>query len=150
MKTIKTTVMLLVLAAMCACGQTNKNNQAEEIDATEVTVENTDPAAPIEVTLDENSSAVVTGSMTGLKDMKTYVVEVPAGKKLSIKLTPAEEIANLRIHQIISPSDEADGPFGQDATTDVTEAGKWSIVIGESLMVGEDYIGDYTLSIAVL
>lgn len=95
-----------------------------------------------------NNSHVQTlsGHIDGLSDQQTLTFQAKAGEKLDAELK-AEPQGNIRINQIISPSGEADGPFGQSMEYDINETGEWKLVIGGSLMQGDDYSGDFTVTI---
>lgn len=86
------------------------------------------------------------GQAEGLDKQQTITFRAKEGNTLSAILTTPEP-ANLRINQIISPSGNADGPFGADMTYNINETGEWKLIIGGSLMQGDDYHGDFTLKI---
>lgn len=86
------------------------------------------------------------GVATGLGSPQTIKIEATKGQKLTATLsTPGE--ANLRINQIISPSGKADGPFGRSLSYDIDETGEWNIIVGGSLMQGDDYTGEFTVKV---
>ena len=64
-----------------------------------------------------------------------------------MKIIPQNNQANIRINQIISPNNESDGPFGKEINYDLTEKGLYQIRIGESLMQGDPFEGNYTLKL---
>jgi hypothetical protein len=86
------------------------------------------------------------GKTGGLNDPQEVPFHAKEGQKLTAELT-TPQAANLRINQIISPSGVTDGPFGTDIAYDMTETGEWKLVIGGSLMQGDDYAGDFTVEI---
>ncbi len=135
---MKKLIVLLAAAAMCACVQNATKNQAAELP---------DPAAPVALEINpETLTATFEGKLDSLTDARTYTIEARAGQKLCVELTVAEEPANVRINQIIAPSGAADGPFGKSIEYDITEDGTWSIIVAESLMVGEEYTGPFVIS----
>ncbi len=141
-------VMLASLFLMVACsGQGNKKTEA----ATEsTTTEITKKAEEITVTFAPGETSVkLNGHIHGLKDSKTYVFEAKEGQTLSANIAPATQPANIRFNQLISPTNKMDGPFGLEISSTLNESGKWKLVVAESLMNGEDYIGDYELIISL-
>ncbi len=100
----------------------------------------------------KNTAPVTHNSrLDSLGDNKTFVFEAAAGQsiKANIILADSTQAPNVRFNQIISPSGEAEGPFGNTLTFELKETGKWTLIIGESLMVGEPYVGEFTLSMEV-
>ena len=86
----------------------------------------------------------------GLGTHRTFAVEAQKGQTLKASVRAEPSLANIRVNQIISPSEELDGPFGQDMEYTLDESGRWKIVIGESNMQGDDYKGAFTLSIELV
>lgn len=85
------------------------------------------------------------GHIKGLNDQQTIIFTGKSGQHVIATLI-APDTANLRINQLISPSGVADGPFGRELQYDLNETGNWKFVVGGSLMQGDDYAGDFTLS----
>jgi len=95
-----------------------------------------------------DKTQVIKGHMNGLSDKQTVTFKAKEGQQVEAELIP-DTPGNIRFNQIISPSGEADGPFGQDVTYDLNETGEWKFIIGGSLMEGEDYIGDFAVNLKV-
>ncbi|MDM1521766.1 hypothetical protein NZD85_10700 [Empedobacter stercoris] len=70
-----------------------------------------------------------------------------SSQSVFIQIIPQNNQANIRINQIISPNNESDGPFGKEINYDLTEKGLYQIRIGESLMQGDPFEGNYTLKL---
>lgn len=85
------------------------------------------------------------GYINGLDDSQAVVFFADAGNHLTVTLT-APDTANLRINQLISPSGVSDGPFGRTLEYDLNETGNWQLIIGGSLMQGDNYAGGFTVN----
>ncbi len=131
---MKKLFILPILVLAFACNKPNlltitKNQQGEMV-----------------ITLAKDSNfVVINDTLNGLSDKKTYVIEAQDGQTFIAKITTPSDTANIRINQIISPSGEADGPFGKNITYPIAETGAWKIILGGSLMQGDDYKGEYKL-----
>ncbi|MBS1495235.1 MAG: hypothetical protein JST55_17145 [Bacteroidetes bacterium] len=99
------------------------------------------PAGATQVTLN--------GKINGFGEHITYVVEAKKGQKMFVNVMSVEMNSNIKISQIISPSNEGDGPFGEKTTYDLTENGDWKIVLGENQMAGDPWKGEYQLLISI-
>jgi hypothetical protein len=86
------------------------------------------------------------GHIDNLSDQQTLSFLAEKGQKLNAILEPDPQ-GNIRINQIVSPSGESDGPFGQILEYDLNETGVWKLVIGGSLMQGDEYEGDFLVRI---
>ncbi|MCC8145848.1 MAG: hypothetical protein LIO93_05280 [Bacteroidales bacterium] len=95
-----------------------------------------------------NMPKEIHGHMNGLDDPQTVTFEAKEGQKLTAKMTTPEG-GNIRFNQIVSPTGQADGPFGQDIEYDLNETGAWKLIIGGSLMQGDSYNGDFTVTLSV-
>jgi len=98
-------------------------------------------------TIEQGSTELtLKGHLDNLSDQQTLSFLAEKGQKLNAILEPDPQ-GNIRINQIVSPSGESDGPFGQILEYDINETGAWKLVIGGSLMQGDDYKGDFQVRI---
>lgn len=81
------------------------------------------------------------------KQEQRYYFRNNSCNDVSIQIVPATDTANIRINNIISPSKNIDGPFGRNIDYGLSENGVYEIVIGESLMKGYPFQGNYTLNV---
>ncbi|WP_313581642.1 hypothetical protein [Chishuiella sp.] len=81
------------------------------------------------------------------KQEQRYYFRNNSCNDVSIQIVPATDTANIRINNIISPSKNTDGPFGRNIDYGLSENGVYEIVIGESLMKGYPFQGNYTLNV---
>ncbi len=57
----------------------------------------------------------------------------------------SKKAGNIRINQILLPENQSDGPFGKDIAYPLEKNKEYKLIIGESLMQGDAFEGDYTL-----
>lgn len=142
---------MLVLAV--GCGRSGNRNRAQGEGASVAAVENQVREA---VTIPSDSGVVKlpltegTGKLTVRKAERQQVyVDFPAGgyKRLYAEIVPQNDTANLRISQIVLPDGAMDGPFGRSIEYDIPSDGTVRLVIGESLMQGDPWGGDFTVEV---
>ena len=99
------------------------------------------------------TEVLIKGEIEGAGDNKTYLMDVSKGQKLTGSVEAVSEAGkeqgNIRFSQIISPSGNADGPFGPSITYDLTEAGTWKLVVSENNMLGEPWKGEFKMTIGI-
>ncbi|HRE39793.1 MAG TPA: hypothetical protein PLG90_00535 [Ignavibacteria bacterium] len=117
---------------------TNTENQKRTNDGA---IRITFPVGATEVSLN--------GKITGFADQITYVFEASKGQKLNSSVMPIPKNGNIRISQIISPSGNADGPFGNNMSYNLNESGDWKIVLSENQMAGDSWEGEYKLTVKI-
>ncbi|NQD70547.1 hypothetical protein HP439_07430 [Sphingobacterium shayense] len=83
------------------------------------------------------------------KERDTLSFDLPQEARVRIKLKTPTNTGNLRINQLIMPDGTADGPYGRELSDSLTKIGTYQIIIGESLMQGDPYAGDYFLKIEI-
>ncbi|MBE2256076.1 MAG: hypothetical protein IAE65_07745 [Ignavibacteria bacterium] len=117
---------------------TNTENQKRTEDGA---IRITFPVGATEVSLN--------GKISGFGEQITYVFEASKGQKLNTSVMPIPKNGNIRISQIISPSGNADGPFGNNTSYDLNESGDWKIVLSENQMAGDPWQGEYKLTVMI-
>lgn len=95
------------------------------------------------------TQVTLNGKIKGFGEQIAYVFEVSKGQKLTASVAPVPADGNIRIGQIISPSGNSDGPFGNKMTYDLNEAGNWKLVLSENQMAGDPWEGTYNLTIGI-
>ena len=78
------------------------------------------------------------------KQSDTIVLHNNGFKNLNAEIA-SEKPGNIRINQIIMPDNTSDGPFGKDLAYKLDQQGTYKLIIGESLMQGDPFEGDYVL-----
>ena len=129
-------IILFCVAAMALSACMNRGNQPQDAVIVSSDIMGFDT---------ETGIAEVRGHLDSLGVMRTYKFEADSGRVLSLTLTTDSVPANVRINQIISPSSVGDGPFGQSLDYPLAESGEWTVVVGGSLMQGDDYRGGFSL-----
>lgn len=81
------------------------------------------------------------------RDTLSFDIAHPSHVEIELK-TPANT-GNLRINQIIMPDGTMDGPYGRIFEDSLSQAGTYRLIVGESLMQGDPYAGDYHLKIKI-
>lgn len=104
----------------------------------------------ITVTFPKDSTwTKIEGKMRGVKYPVTVVIPVKQGKQLSASLQTEEPTANIRINQIFTPDNKADGPFGKELKYPIKMEGNYQLKIGENMMQGDEWKGTFWLTISV-
>ena len=164
MKSFNLLLVFFISAVLISCGdrQTPDTSNKDTTSVNEQTKKTDEHASRddskdehhssdgIRVTFPVGSTEVsVNGEISGLGEQKIYVMEVKEGQKLNASVKPADGDGNIRISQIISPTGEADGPFGPSVTYDLNASGDWKIVLSENQMAGDAWKGEYILTIDI-
>jgi len=76
-------------------------------------------------------------------------VQISSGKQLNSSLFSNDKKANIRISQIEFPDSTFDGPFGRDLDYKIKTPGNYKIIIGEDMMAGDQWTGDFVLKVSV-
>ncbi|MGS2738815.1 hypothetical protein [Sinomicrobium sp. M5D2P17] len=83
------------------------------------------------------------------RDKKYFVLKTDAPVQLSARLESKDTLANLRFTQIFFPDGSADGPFGRELEYDLEKPGTYVLSVGENMMAGEPWSGDFTIEVKV-
>ncbi|MEO8852865.1 MAG: hypothetical protein ABI359_03745 [Ginsengibacter sp.] len=76
-------------------------------------------------------------------------VTISSGKELNALLFSTDKNANIRISQIEFPDSTFDGPFGKEIHYKIKMPGNFNIIIGEDMMAGDRWTGDFILKVSV-
>lgn len=57
----------------------------------------------------------------------------------------SDKPGNIRFNMIILPDNNSDGPFGRDIQYTLDKKGGYKLIVGESLMQGDPFDGNYTI-----
>lgn len=94
----------------------------------------------------------ITGKIDGMNPV-TYLMDVSKGQTITGSIEAVSESGkeqgNIRFSQIISPSGNADGPFGPTIKYDLTEAGTWKLIVNENQMSGDPWTGEFKMIIGI-
>jgi hypothetical protein len=76
-------------------------------------------------------------------------VKISSGKELFARLSSKDKKANIRISQIEFPDSTFDGPFGRNLNYIIKLPGNYKIIIGQNIMAGDPWNGNFVLKIWV-
>ena len=148
MKTLRFLCPLMAactLLAMPSCGQGNKKRTSES--GSEKTTD----------TLADRHSPIIVDLSSGYADIDIHkdsiqniniAFDSPGEEVLYGHLIlPADGPGNVRFSQITMPNGDTDGPFGRDISYDLTAKGTYTLSLGESLMQGDPYDGNFIVEL---
>lgn len=145
----------MLWAILSACNNANRN---ENLASDDTTMQ--DPIVDTEATesavLDQDSILVdlEDGHAEQQATMKkgrhvVFLFDTKAHVKLNARVKADAPNGNVRIAQLFTPDNNADGPFGQDLEYDLKEPGQYRLVISENQMAGDPYDGPFTLELSL-
>ena len=97
----------------------------------------------------DSTWVTVNGKMKGINHLITVYIPVKQGKQLTATILPEDSAANIRINQIFTPDGRADGPFGRELKRALHQKGTYKLIIGENMMQGDEWKGNFKLTIKV-
>lgn len=148
MKTIQllcTAIAVCALVALSSCGHGNNKKTAEA--ASEETADTrADKLVPI--SMDLSTGYAKMGIHKDSMQTVTVAFDSPGDEVLYGRIAlPAKGIGNVRFNQIIMPDGSMDGPFGRDISYELPTKGTYKLLIGESLMQGDPYDGNFIVEL---
>lgn len=81
--------------------------------------------------------------------MITYTLPGWSHQTFTAKVKPVAKGGNVRISQIQNPGGAFDGLFGDSVTYVTEDNGNLRFIIGENVMNGDRYTGDFILHIVI-
>lgn len=79
----------------------------------------------------------------------TVPLKIASGKELFASLSSEDKNANIRISQVGLPDSTFDGPFGRVLHYKMKTPGNYQLIIGENMMAGDRWKGDFVLRVWV-
>lgn len=76
-------------------------------------------------------------------------LQILSAKKLFAILSSDDKKANIRINQIELPDSTFDGPFGRSLEYKIKTSGNYKLIIGENMMAGDRWKGNFILKVWV-
>lgn len=143
---MKKLLFLLCIAApllLVACGLGGKPKmKVAEADVSGVVVAD---SMPVKLDMKDGYEKALIRKMP----MKSVEVafDSEAYNELYAAISEVSDTANIRFNQIFMPDGTADGPFGRDIVYGLAQKGMYRLVIGESLMQGEPWSGDFMVEV---
>jgi len=90
-----------------------------------------------------NGEAFIKGHIRANKGQPVYTVNGLKGQSFTATIKPVEKGGNVRINQIQLPDDSFDGPFGDSLRYTLKRSGKLRFIIGQNMMAGDPWTGDF-------
>ncbi|MEO6722822.1 MAG: hypothetical protein ABIN67_20815 [Ferruginibacter sp.] len=90
-----------------------------------------------------NEQAVIKGYSKANRRQPSYSVKVMKGQTIVAIIKPVEKGGNIRINQIQLPDGTFDGPFGDSVRYTVKKSGMLRFIIGQNMMAGDPWTGDF-------
>lgn len=91
----------------------------------------------------------IKGHISANKHQPHYTIPGLRGQTITAIIRPSEKGGNVRINQIQQPGGAFDGPFGDSLSYTFKRDGNIQFIIGENLMAGDPYTGDFVLRITL-
>lgn len=166
-------LLIILFAAICSCNNTGENKiNTDSVTAKNGSIsneKNTNEKDTISNSTNEkdlkdsekNDSTIlisfpkdstwvtVKGKMKGINHLVTVYIPVKQGKQLTAAIVPEDSVANVRINQIFTPDGRADGPFGRELKRRLRQQGTYKLIIAEDMMQGDEWKGNFKLTIRV-
>lgn len=96
-----------------------------------------------------DGEAIIKGHIVDNKRQPKYTLPAWKGQSVTAIVHPVTKGGNVRISQMQQPGGTFDGPFGDSLTYVLKRNGNLRFIIGENIMNGERYNGDFILHITV-
>ena len=78
---------------------------------------------------------------------RTYTLTANKGQLITATIHPIKKNGNVRINQLQYPDKKFDGPFGDSTSYTMPIDGKLSFIIGQNMMAGNPWRGEFILFI---
>lgn len=98
---------------------------------------------------DLSDTLIMKLKMDSATDHLTIPLAITSGNELFAALSSDDKDANIRISQVGLPDSTFDGPFGRDLNYKLKSPGNYKIIIGENMMAGDRWKGDFVLKVWV-
>ena len=95
----------------------------------------------------ERGEIFINGHILANEHPPRYTISGRKGQMITAVIKPTKEGGNVRINQIRQPGGAFDGPFGDSLSYTFKRNGDLQFIIGENLMAGDPYTGDFNLHI---
>lgn len=146
---MKRSIAFLLLISLFACNQQEHSSTKEAFSETD-SIKSDNPK-PLD-TLPKSLSPADTFFFRLAMDTGNHVtvpIKISAGKELFASLSSDDKKANIRVSQIEFPDSTFDGPFGRELHREINTHGNYKLIIGEDMMAGDRWKGDFVLKVWV-
>jgi len=97
----------------------------------------------------KDGQALIKGHLSANQTRPTYTFSAKKGQTITATIKPLKKGGNVRINQIQQPGGAFDGPFGDSLSYTFKKNGQIRLIIGENLMAGDPYTGDFLLRVRI-
>lgn len=147
-------LLLIISTAFLSCNQDEKN---KTIDDYLPPIKNNSAKIVAKANYDSIKKSLSPGEDTLFFNLKmnnanqhvTVPISISGGDTLLASLSSNDKKANIRISQIGFPDSTFDGPFGRKLDYKIKTRGNYKIIIGEDMMAGDRWNGDFSLKVWV-
>jgi hypothetical protein len=147
-------VSLLIFTAFFSCNQGEKNKTIDDYlppiknDSVKISPKVHDDSLN-KVLSPEQGTLIFNLKMGRNNQHVTVPVGILRGDTLFATLSSNDKNANIRISQIGFPDSTFDGPFGSNLDYKIKVPGNYKIIIGEDMMAGDRWNGNFSLKVWV-
>jgi hypothetical protein len=146
---MKKLIAFLIFICLISCNQQNNKTANKEIMPVDSLVsENQKPKDNLPKTLFPKDTLFFNLKM----DTDNPVVvplKISSGKELFAALSSDDKKANIRVSQVQFPDSTFDGPFGREMHYQIKSPGNYKLIIGEDMMAGTRWQGDFVLKVSM-
>ena len=146
---MKSLIAFLLAASLIACNQQDHQSAKAAFTQTDSTkTGKPQPADTLPRSLSPGDTLLFKLAMdTG--NHVTVPIKISAGKELFASLSSDDKKANIRVSQVEFPDSTFDGPFGRELHREINAHGNYKLIIGEDMMAGDRWKGDFALKVWV-
>jgi hypothetical protein len=146
---MKSLIAFLLVASLIACNQQDHQSAKAAFAQTD-SIKTGKPQSPD--TLPRSLSPGDTLLFKLAMDTGNHVtvpIKISAGKELFASLSSDDKKANIRVSQVEFPDSTFDGPFGRELDREISTHGNYKLIIGEDMMAGDRWKGNFVLKVWV-
>jgi len=146
---MKSLIAFLLVASLTACNQQDHQSTKAAFTQTDSTqTGNPQPADTLPRSLSPGDTLFFNLTIdTG--NHVTVPIKISVGKELFASLSSNDKKANIRVSQVEFPDSTFDGPFGRELHREINTHGNYKLIIGEDMMAGDRWKGDFVLKVWV-
>ena len=146
---MKSLIAFLLVASLIACNQQDHQSAKAAFAQTDsIKTGKPQPADTLPRSLSPGDTLLFKLAMdTG--NHVTVPIKISAGKELFASLSSDDKKANIRVSQVEFPDSTFDGPFGRELHREINAHGNYKLIIGEDMMAGDRWKGDFVLKVWV-
>ena len=146
---MKSLIAFLLVASMIACNQQDHQSVKTAFTPTDsIKTGSPQPADTLPRSLSPGDTLFFNLTIdTG--NHVTVPIKISVGKELFASLSSDDKKANIRVSQVEFPDSTFDGPFGRELHREINAHGNYKLIIGEDMMAGDRWKGDFVLKVWV-